>query len=277
MPHKNKINSPSAPLKAIVGAQELRALLNSVSARTRIAIGQISILIGVLLLAMTLGLIPSASAAAREHRSQICETIAICGSAFVERGDLNAFESSLRSIQSHNPDILSAGVRRNDGKLLIDVGEHERNWPKLGQTVHGDSLAYVGMYNGNSRWGTIEIRFRPLSAGGWAGFLLNQQAGLLLFVSSACAGLFLFYLRKMLQHLDPSKVVPPRVRSALDTLAEGCWWLTATGGSCWPTRLSPRSSAARPTNCSGLVPRSCPGLNDADPGSSSRGSQGDAG
>lgn len=33
--------------------------------------------------------------------------------------------------------------------------------------------------------------------------------------------LFLLYLRKMLAHLDPSKAVPKRVRSALDSLAEG--------------------------------------------------------
>ncbi len=33
--------------------------------------------------------------------------------------------------------------------------------------------------------------------------------------------MFYLYLRKMLQHLDPSQAVPPHVRSALDTLAEG--------------------------------------------------------
>ena len=33
--------------------------------------------------------------------------------------------------------------------------------------------------------------------------------------------LFYQYLKMMLRHLDPSQAVPPHVRSALDTLAEG--------------------------------------------------------
>jgi PAS domain S-box-containing protein len=41
------------------------------------------------------------------------------------------------------------------------------------------------------------------------------------FIASASMVAFLIYLRKMLQHLDPSKVVPPRVRSAMDTIGEG--------------------------------------------------------
>ena len=44
---------------------------------------------------------------------------------------------------------------------------------------------------------------------------------LIAFMASVCMVVFSLYLRKMLQHLDPSKVVPGRVRSALDTLAEG--------------------------------------------------------
>jgi PAS domain S-box-containing protein len=44
---------------------------------------------------------------------------------------------------------------------------------------------------------------------------------LIIFIASASMVVFLIYLRKMLQHLDPSKVVPPRVRSAMDTIAEG--------------------------------------------------------
>ena len=45
---------------------------------------------------------------------------------------------------------------------------------------------------------------------------------MIFFISVASVVSFLIYLKRALQHLDPSKVVPPHVRAALDTLAEGC-------------------------------------------------------
>ena len=40
---------------------------------------------------------------------------------------------------------------------------------------------------------------------------------------------FILWLRRVLTHLDPSRVVPPRVRAALDTLAEGLLVVDNTG------------------------------------------------
>jgi diguanylate cyclase (GGDEF)-like protein/PAS domain S-box-containing protein/putative nucleotidyltransferase with HDIG domain len=44
---------------------------------------------------------------------------------------------------------------------------------------------------------------------------------LTVFVAVVSVVVYFYYLRKMLEHLDPSKVVPDRVRAALDTLASG--------------------------------------------------------
>jgi PAS domain S-box-containing protein len=44
-----------------------------------------------------------------------------------------------------------------------------------------------------------------------------------------CFGLFYIYLRRMLRHLDPSQVIPGRVRTAFDTLAEGLLVLDPSG------------------------------------------------
>jgi PAS domain S-box-containing protein len=41
------------------------------------------------------------------------------------------------------------------------------------------------------------------------------------FTAFASLVMFYFYLRRVLKHLDPSQAVPPHVRAALDTLAEG--------------------------------------------------------
>ncbi len=40
---------------------------------------------------------------------------------------------------------------------------------------------------------------------------------------------YLFYLKRMLRHLDPSRTIPARVRHALDSLTEGLLVLDADG------------------------------------------------
>src|SRR5262245_57635939 len=62
--------------------------------------------------------------------------------------------------------------------------------------------------------------FTPLERGGFLGLLTGTTARMIYFVTAVSYVLFYFYLRKTLQHLDPSKIVPDRVRSALDTLTE---------------------------------------------------------
>ena len=118
---------------------------------------------------------------------------------------------------SRDPDILSAAVRKADGSVLIEVGDHGK-WSDHDAI---DSSFYVPIYVAKNKWGNIEVRFRQTEQSGVIGYFRSPQFKLIAFVASACMVVFMLYLRKMLQHLDPSKVVPPRVRSALDTLAEG--------------------------------------------------------
>ena len=63
--------------------------------------------------------------------------------------------------------------------------------------------------------------------------------GMVLFMGLGCFIAFYFYLGKALRHLDPSKAIPGRVRSALDTMAEGL--LVSIHGNS-PARRPRRSS-----------------------------------
>jgi PAS domain-containing protein len=74
-------------------------------------------------------------------------------------------------------------------------------------------------------YGTIEFCFRVnAKSGPFAGYL-NQRVVMVVFISGASFLAFLLYMQKMLQHLDPSKSVPKRVRSALDNLVSGLFVL----------------------------------------------------
>jgi diguanylate cyclase (GGDEF)-like protein/PAS domain S-box-containing protein/putative nucleotidyltransferase with HDIG domain len=70
-------------------------------------------------------------------------------------------------------------------------------------------------------WGNLEVLYAPSFGIGPLAFVREPFIQFFLIVT-CCNGLaFFFYLRRTLQHLDPSHVVPDRVRNALDTIAEG--------------------------------------------------------
>ncbi|HWE02799.1 MAG TPA: ATP-binding protein [Tepidisphaeraceae bacterium] len=206
---------------AIKSARRLKSFSDRISARSRIAIGQVFLLIGVMWMAIAVGLVPSERNAVVAGRAKFCEAIAVYGSIFVERGDLEAFDQALRAGLSRDPDVLSAGVRKADGAMLIEIGDHVAQWGRKSAGATIDSNIYVPIYSNGKKWGTVEVRFQPDADRGFIGYLRSPQVKLIAFVAGACMVLYLVYLRKMLQHLDPSKVVPGRVRSALDTLSEG--------------------------------------------------------
>ncbi|HEX8524520.1 MAG TPA: ATP-binding protein [Tepidisphaeraceae bacterium] len=196
--------------------------MNRISARWRIAFGLVALLSSVLMLAIGIGLVPSQRELIMESRARLCEAVAVGSSVLATRGDIPGLQAALGGVAGRNKDILSAAVRDQAGKLVAVVGEHERNWANKSRAEAVDSYVYVPILANDVRWGTVEIRFKPIAGatGIWA-YVFHPSVRLVLFVSGGCFLLFIMYLRKMLQHLDPSKVVPSRVRNALDTLTEG--------------------------------------------------------
>ena len=189
------------------------------TARSRITFGLICILFSVMGLAVMLGLAPDKEAAVREGRARLVETIAMCGSDFIARGETRRLEQLLKGVVERDDDLLSAGVRRAQGTLVADIGNHAQEWNADDGETSTDTRVHVPIRAGKTKWGSVELRFRPLrnSTFGVSGEWIRLAA----FVTSVCFLLFYFYLGKMLQSLDPSKAVPKRVRAALDTLAEG--------------------------------------------------------
>jgi diguanylate cyclase (GGDEF)-like protein/putative nucleotidyltransferase with HDIG domain len=195
--------------------------MNRVTATIRLTIGLVSLSTMVVLGAITLGFVPDRQAAEARGRAALCETIAINCSLFASRGDTTRMEAALRAIVERNSDVLSAGLRRDDGRLLVEVGDHESQWPILREGRCTDSAIVVPITANSQPWGSVEVRFLPLTQAGLKGVLCHPLTQLAGFMVLASLPLYFLYLRKMLQHLDPAQVIPDRVRAALDTLTNG--------------------------------------------------------
>ncbi len=195
--------------------------MRAITATTRVTVGLVCLSVSVWLLATMLGIVPNSHDSVVAGRAALCEAVAIQSSLLASRHDHKTIKHGLTAIAQRNPDILSAGIRQADGSLLVQVGNHAAHWNQTKDERSTDSRMHVPIMDGPKEWGSVEFCFRGSQRGGFISWLSNPLVALVIFVSSASYLLYFFYLRRMLQHLDPSKVIPPRVRSTLDTLAEG--------------------------------------------------------
>jgi PAS domain S-box-containing protein len=188
--------------------------------KVHVAFGLASMAVTLLLGASALGLIPDRQGAIREGRIALAEAIAAQGTAAIAANDFAPLESTTRLVMKRNDDILSVALRKADGHPVFTLGNHAE-WRLRADDSSTDSQLQVPLWAGKTRWGQLELRYRPFAAPGVAGVLEHPLVRLVVFVSLLGFIAFYLYLSKVLRHLDPSQAIPGRVRSALDTLAEG--------------------------------------------------------
>lgn len=195
--------------------------MKSLTAKFHIAFGEAFLVVSLVLTAIYLGLVPDHLKIIRDGRAALGEAIAVNSSILISDKDIRRLRTDLELVVERNEDILSAAVRRHDGNSLVMIGDHDVHWQKLSDEYSTDSQLQIPIWAGSNEWGHIELKYRPLSQSGWKGFIFNLNTQLIAFIALSSFITFYLYLSKMLRHLDPSRAVPDRVRSALDTLAEG--------------------------------------------------------
>lgn len=187
---------------------------------TKIAVGLALLIMGVVFLAGTLKLVPDETVAANKHRAALCEMFTVQCASAITRDDAGAINDLVKSVHERNPDLRSVGVRIAAGQLVAESGPHRASWGD-GQPDASTVRVHVPIFLKAQQWGAVEFCFTPPVGSTIAGVLLSTQMRLVFFISLASLLGIMFMLRRVLQHLDPSNVIPDRVKALLDTLAEG--------------------------------------------------------
>jgi diguanylate cyclase (GGDEF)-like protein/putative nucleotidyltransferase with HDIG domain/PAS domain S-box-containing protein len=195
--------------------------MKRLSATTRLSSGVATLTLSVLLAAQALGLIPNPTESILQGRKELCQAVAVRSSAAVQQGDGAAVRGVVAEVMKGNKEVLSAAIRRTDGSVVAELGEHAVHWKSPPGDLSTPTNVRVPVFNGERAWGTVEVSFRPLAGEGASFLLANPLMRLSLFVAAAGFLAYYFYLRRSLQYLDPSAVIPERVKTMLDTLAEG--------------------------------------------------------
>ncbi|MEM7168099.1 MAG: PAS domain-containing sensor histidine kinase [Planctomycetota bacterium] len=176
--------------------------------------------VSILLGADMLGLVPNRRAMAVDARKTICESLAVQFSVAVATDQFGSIERSMRAVVGRNDELISLRMKTVDGNVLAEAGDHG-GWEAVFGEQSSTDQVIVPIFRKGERWGSVEVHFDAISGRGPLGFPWGGIIELCLFSLVVGFGLFFFFIRKTLRHLDPSAVIPGRVQSTLDVLAEG--------------------------------------------------------
>ena len=187
----------------------------------RIAFGMVALTVSIILMATFFGIFPDHRSEVTRSRKQLCESLAIGFSALASKVNVETMQSHFEAIANRNPDIESLGLRLLDGEPVLEVGDHFARWDSGTGNRSSESQISIPIYESDGQWGNLEVQFHDIRDSRFGWIVGRPEFVLASFVAMVGMVVFFFYLRYVLKHLDPSRVIPRRVREALDTLAEG--------------------------------------------------------
>lgn len=196
-------------------------MIKLVSATTRVTIGLLCMTASIWLLAYSIGLFPDSQPPVSDGRNALCENVAFNCSLLASRNDQQTIQRALTGLVARNKSVLSAAIRLPDDAILASAGPHAQAWTNRTASKAPSNQVQTPILSGEHRLGTLEVKFRgDVASQSWLSSIPPMWT-LALFITSATYLMYYFYLRKMMKHLAPAKVIPKRVRQTLDTLADG--------------------------------------------------------
>ncbi len=187
----------------------------------RISLGLASIAVSILLMGNLVGLVPDKRILDLKVRKNLSEAIAMQCALIAQTSYLEVLHTTVDKLTAKYPDVLSVAVRSVDGYYIAQSAEHENNWIAPQAEGSTDIHWQLPIYRNDQQWAVLEISFLPSGYYTLFGKSLGPFSLLLIFFSLICFLSFFFYIHRALRAIDPTSVMPSRVRHAFDTLTEG--------------------------------------------------------
>lgn len=188
---------------------------------TRMSFGLVLLTISVLITANWMGLTPNKHEAYIDARKKVAETLAVQISKLAEKNEVSIIETVLKSLYERNKDITALSLQLTDGKILVESGDASGLWDSALGHTSTPTRVLVPIFSGNNLWGRVAIKFTTLEEDYIFGYAVNPLVLLLVFIGFSGYILYHLFLKRALRYLDPTAVIPDRVRNAMDALAEG--------------------------------------------------------
>jgi len=187
-----------------------------------VSCGLVSLTISVMLAGDWLvDLVPTHDRQVFEYRRDLAESLAVQYSALAEREQVETVKFAMETLAKRNPNILSLALLQKSGTVVAQVGDHARVWGQPPGEESTFDFLQVPIFSGDQQWGVLQVAFRQANVSALQRFLTDPWVRFLAFVSVAGFVGYFFFMKRTLRQLDPSGIIPTRVKAALDVLTQG--------------------------------------------------------
>ncbi len=165
------------------------------------------------------------------YRKMLVENMAAQYSKLAEKDDIGTIQAAIDFLLTRNSDIQSIALVDQAHKPLATAGSHQQHWTKAASDHSTLTHMEVEIYNGSEPWGSLQVAFQPAvkHQGWWATISHDPLYRFLAYIAVVGLPGFYFFMARVLRQLDPSSIVPKRVKTVLDTLVEGVVLLDPKG------------------------------------------------
>ncbi len=204
--------------------------MNRISPTVLISLCLVCVTIGAMLAGQAIvGLTPDKGKEVFEARKTLSENLAVQYSLLAASGQTTTIETAMRALVERNAEILSAALQTADGQPLAAAGDHLRYWVQPSGQRSTPTHIQVPIYKGAMHWGTLQLSFRALGDVSGKKFYEDLWVRYVLLVAVLGFIGYFTFMKRTLRHLDPSEMIPPRVKSTLDSLTDGVVMVDLSG------------------------------------------------
>lgn len=166
-------------------------------------------------------LVPNRDRQVFEYRRDLAESLAVQYSALAEHDQVDTIKLAMEMLVKRNRDILSLALLLKNGESLVQVGNHAQSWVQPSGDHSTLQFLQVPIFSGDQPWGVLQVAFRQTDVPALERFFTDPWLQFLAFVTVMGFVGYLLLMKRTLRQLDPSGIVPTRVKAALDALTQG--------------------------------------------------------
>ncbi len=127
--------------------------MKGLSAKFRVSLGLVGIIVSVVMIGCYLEIIPDSDQALRTSRASLAETIAIYSSGLAGKASPQRIADDFQLILERNSDIVSIGLRQENGALYSATEGHSEGWQPMAGDYSSQSQLRVPISTGKKKMG----------------------------------------------------------------------------------------------------------------------------
>lgn len=202
-------------------------------ASLRLAFALVCVGVSLLLGAHWMGFFPDATAVEMRARAEKLSLITSACLEDIEAARWPKVKSFIQRVADQDPNILSVGLRTDLGSVKVATRHHQDYWNAAKREMpEGESAVEaisIDVKQRRRNWGSVEFALSSPDRGAWAAVLTHPLTRVLGFFTVFGMSAYTLFVARVFKVFNNTQVVPERVRSALDTLAEGLLLLDESG------------------------------------------------